>query len=143
MKSITIIPIITLLILSICLSTHNLFAAGPICTEAFKNAQSENTDDLKGIDLCTKCIFDEGLGCNFQYSAAYHNRGGHYFHLKKFDEAIADLNKSIELLPADQKISYKYLEAHYKLRAKIYKAMGKIKEAKSDEANEIKYKKLQ
>ena len=98
------------------------FAAGPICTEAFKNKDSN--DDIMMIEMYTKCI-SEGLGCNYQYAVVYHNRGMNYYHLSRYGEALTDLNKSVQLYPKEKNF--------YVSRAKIYRAIGKTKEADVDE----------
>ena len=55
---------------------------------------------------------------------AYYGRGNTFLSIKKYEEAIADYTKAIELDPKDA-------DAYYN-RGGAYKALGKTKEAEAD-----------
>lgn len=117
------------LLVSIFFSFSDANAAGSYCEKAFANKDS--TNDKMLIDLYTKCLA-EGLGCNVQYATAYNNRGGCYYNIGMYNEALADLNKSISLNP-------KY-KTPYKNRARVYRKLGKMTEAAADETTYNKLK---
>ena len=48
-----------------------------------------------------------------------------YYHLSRYGEALTDLNKSVQLYPKEKNF--------YVSRAKIYRALGRTKEADADE----------
>ena len=60
------------------------------------------------------------------YAYAFNNRGISYKNLGRYDEAIADYNRAIELKPD-------YAKA-YRNRALAYRAIGKPDKAKADKA---------
>lgn len=105
-------------------------------------------DYIKSIDL------------NPGYTAAYNNRGAAYHHLKEYSKALEDYSKAIVLAPEYKTAYYNrgliksiskeydkaindytktieldpYYRDAYEMRAKAFRAIGKIIEAEEDEA---------
>ncbi|MBQ4103167.1 MAG: tetratricopeptide repeat protein [Clostridia bacterium] len=81
---------------------------------------------LNNMGLYLKAIEDFTKSINLQPDAnPYRHRGNAYYHIQRYDSAISDLSKAIEL-------NSKYKEAYID-RSKVYKMIGKPNLAKADE----------
>ncbi len=69
--------------------------------------------------------YNKAIEINSEYVIAYSNRGESYAAVKEYDKAIADFTKAIEL-------DSEYRDA-YEGRAEVLRALGREKEADSDE----------
>jgi tetratricopeptide (TPR) repeat protein len=91
-----------------------------VCNKALKNFAQEAQDYTKLLEI------------NANNEKYYYNRGVALFKADKFQEALADFSKAIELKPD-------YVNA-YKYRANTY---GKLGDKKSQAADAAKVKELQ
>lgn len=95
----------------------------PNLSKAYNNrgaAYNEMGEYEKAIENCEKAIKIDSKLCN-----AYKHMGVAYYRKNDFLKALSYLDKAIELDP-------KYKEA-YEMRAKVYRALNKGKEAEEDE----------
>ena len=99
-------------------------------------AYSEERNYVKAIDACTKAI---KISPNNE--VAYHNRGGYFSRLKRFEDAILDYSKTIEL---NSEFEDAYFTRAIRLKAfsRYSKALSDFKKYASfseDNAKEVKY----
>ena len=79
--------------------------------------------------------YDVAIELKPDYSEAYNNRGAAYFELKKYEQAISDATKAIELDPS-------HAATAYQMRGESYKKLGDKEKAKADfaKAKELRKK---
>lgn len=88
------------------LTFHFGSTASAIDLQACNDAFGYRGSDLQiQIDLYTRCLATDGLSTENKV-AIYNNRGVTYNTLKKYDRAIADYSKAIELAPKDAEVYY-------------------------------------
>jgi tetratricopeptide (TPR) repeat protein len=87
--------------------------------------------DKEKIDYQNEC-FTKAVKFDPNYAAAYHYRGGNYARQEKYNEAIADYTKFIDLAKKEEKPSKFVLAKVYFYRGESYAKLGKKKQALAD-----------
>ena len=97
------------------LTFHFSSNASAIDSQACHDAFDYRGSDLHiQIDLYTRCLTTGGLSTENKV-AIYNNRGAIYNDLKKYDRAIDDYNKAIELAPEDAGVYFNMGKSYQKL----------------------------